>query len=157
MSDVVPTIVDMSEDRLRCVEAALGTVPRDYLAIWVGDLVEQPNGHSFHRGMHIGWVWGEDEHGSFLEFLSEHRMSDMQAERFRLDGSREPIETPASMRMVSPDPDEDAAQERQFAARNRAAYADLRRRGLLPPFGENVPSQDVNAFLRTGQSADAEE
>lgn len=62
---------------------------------------------------------------------------------------REPIATPASMRVVSPDPAEDAELERQFFEKNRAAHADLRDRGLLPPEGQNVRSQDINEYLLT--------
>ncbi len=111
----------------------------------------QKRGHSFHRGMHIGWAWGEDERGrSYLDFLSEHRHPGMQAQRYFTDERTEPIATPASMRAVSSDPVEDAEIEREFFESNRAAYADLRDRGLLPPGGENVGSQDINEYLLKG-------
>jgi uracil-DNA glycosylase len=42
--------------------------------------------------------------------------------------------------------------EREFLKSNRAAYADLRDRGLLPPEGETVGSQDINEYLLTGGS-----
>lgn len=94
--------------------------------------------------MHIGWAWGEDEHGRpYLDFLSEHRHPGMRALRYFTDGSTEPIATPVSMRAMSPDPVEDAASERAFLDRNAAAYSALRGRGLLPPKGENVDSQDI--------------
>lgn len=103
--------------------------------------------------MHIGWAWGEDEHGrSYLDFLSEHRHPGMQAGRYFTDGRTEPIATPASMRAVSSDPAEDAEMERQFFESNRAAYADLRDRGLLPAEGENVGSQEINEYLVKGGS-----
>lgn len=136
-------------------------MPEDYRTVDAGDVVGRERGHSFHRGMHIGWAWGEDERGRpYLDFLSEHRHPGMHAERYFTDGRTEPIATPASLRVVSPDPAEDAEIERKFFESNRAAYADLRDRGLLPPAGENVGSQDINEYLLksglpTGDGTDA--
>ena len=146
----------MSDERLRCAEAALRQVPEDYRIVDAADVTGQERGHSFHRGMHIGWAWGEDERGRpCLDFLSEHRHPGMHAVRYYLDGRTEPIPTPASMRVVSEDPAEDAEIEREFVESNRAAYADLRGRGLLPPEGENVGSQDINEYLLKGGSSTA--
>ena len=143
----------MNDERLRCAETALRQVPEDYRKVDAADVAGQERGHSFHQGMHIGWAWGEDERGRpYLDFLSEHRHPGMQAERYFTDGRTEPIATPASMRAVSPDPAEDAEIEREFFESNRAAYADLRDRGLLPPEGENVGSQDINEYLLQGGS-----
>jgi uracil-DNA glycosylase len=143
----------MNEEQLRCAEKALEQVPDDYRKVNAGDVAGQERGHSFHQGMHIGWAWGEDVHGrSYLDFLSEHRHPGMQAQRYFTDGRTEPIATPASTRRVSPDPLEDAEIERKFFAQNRAAYANLRDRGLLPPEGENVGSQNINEFLLQGGS-----
>lgn len=146
----------MNDERLRCAETALRQVPEDYRKVDAADVAGQERGHSFHQGMHIGWAWGEDERGRpYLDFLSEHRHPGMQAERYFTDGRAEPIATPASTRAVSPDPAEDAEIERQFLESNRAAYADLRDRGLLPPEGENVGSQDINEYLLKGGSPNA--
>lgn len=147
----------MNDERLRCAQAALRQVPEDYRKVDTADVAGQERGHSFHRGMHIGWAWGEDERGRpYLDFLSEHRHPGMQAERCYSDGSTEPIATPTSMRAVSPDPAEDAEIEREFFESNRAAYADLRDRGLLPPERENVGSQDINEYLLKGGSLAAD-
>lgn len=141
----------MGDERLRCAETALRHVPEDYRKVDAAEVARQERGHSFHRGMHIGWAWGEDERGQpYLDFLSEHRHPGMYAERYFTDGRREPISTPASMRAVSSDPAEDAELERRFFERNRTAYADLRARGLLPPQGENVGSQEINEHLLSG-------
>ena len=145
----------MTDDRLKCASAALHTVHDDYLVIEAVDVLSDQAGHSFHHGMHIGWVWGEDERGCFLDFLSEHRMSGMYAARVFADGTREPIETPVELRMLAEDPVEDAELSRQFVERNRAAYAALRKRGLLPPLGDNICSQDVNEDLRSGGDPNA--
>src|SRR6476646_9082698 len=135
----------MDEDRLRCAETALRMVPEDYRTVRAADVAAQERGHSFHRGMHIGWAWGEDERGRpYLDLLSEHPHPGMEAERFFFDGRTEQIATPASARPVSPDPAEDAEIERRFLESNRAVYADLRERGLVPPEGENLLSQDVD-------------
>jgi uracil-DNA glycosylase len=144
----------MNDERIRCAEAALHTVPDDYLKVDAAEVAGQDSGQSFHHGMHIGWAWGEDERsGAYLDFLSEHRHPGMAADRYFLNGRTEPIATPASMRAVSPDPAEDAELERQFFENNRAAYADLRNRGLLPPVGHNVGSQDINEYLLKGGSS----
>lgn len=126
-------------------------MPEDYRKVDAADVADQERGHSFHQGMHIGWAWGEDERSrTYLDFLSKHRHPGMQAQRYFADGRTEPIAVPASMRAVSSDPAEDAEIEREFFESNRAAYADLRDRGLLPPGGENVGSQDINEYLLKG-------
>ena len=145
----------MEDDKLRCAEAALTTVPADYRTVGAAELVAEQNGHHFHRGMHMGWVWGHDEsHECFLDFLSEHRMAGMRADRWFPDGRSESIATPAEFRIVVQDPAEDAELERAYVEQNRAAYDDLRQRGLLPRFGENVGSQDINEYLRTSDRTD---
>ena len=79
------------------------------------EVAGQERGHSFYRGMHIGWAWGEDERErAYLDFLSEHRHPGMQAVRYYMEGGTEPIATPPSMRVVSSDPAEDAELERRF-------------------------------------------
>jgi hypothetical protein len=109
----------MNDERLGCAETALRQVPEDYRKVDATDVAGQERGHSVHRGMHIGWSWGEDEHGrSYLDLLSEHRHPGMQAGRYHTDGRTEPIATPASMRAVSSGPAEDAAMERRFLESN---------------------------------------
>lgn len=144
-----------ASDRLRCAETALADVPELYRIIESSDVAAQERGHSFHRGMHIGWSWGADPRGQiYLDFLSEHRHPGMSASRFFADGTIEPIETPGSMRMASEDPDEDAELERRFIDRNRRLYNDLRHRGLLPDVGDNLFSQDVTEHFTTGPDHD---
>ncbi len=105
--------------------------------------------------MHIGWVWGEDQRGQvYLDFLSEHRHPGMHAKHYFPDGTNEPINTPGSIRRVSSDPAEDAEYERRFVEANRAAYANLREQGLLPPPGENLSSQEITEYLTTGNEHD---
>ncbi|GHJ59555.1 hypothetical protein NOK12_20730 [Nocardioides sp. OK12] len=124
----------MDADRLRCAEQALRSVPEDYRQVDGTEVASRERGQSRHRGMYIGWVWGQDGQGRhFLDLLSDHRHPGMLATRYFTSGDTEPIEVPASMRAASADPVEDAELERRYFARNRAAYADLRERGLLPP------------------------
>ena len=126
-------------------------MPEDYRTVDAADVAGLERGHSFYRGMHIGWAWGVDERGrSYLDFLSEHRHPGMAAARYFADGRNEPIAVPASGRTVSSDPAEDAKLEQEFLERNRAAYEELRDRGLLPPQGANLVSQDINEYLLTG-------
>ncbi len=140
----------MTPDKLRCAEAALRTVPEEYLAVTPEVVAVVDNGHSFHRGMHVGWAWAETRRGRFLDLLSEHRMAGMSAERFHADGTSEHLETPASMHQVTGDAAKDADTERRFFERNRAAYEWLRARVLLPPEGANLGSQDIHEFLLKG-------
>lgn len=142
----------MNDKRVRCAEAALENLPRDYLLVSPQDLAAQESGHSFHKGLHIGWAWGEDKRSGrvFLDFLDEHRMSGTSASRYFADGSSESLPTPATFRQTVADPVEDAKLEAAFFERNKKAYEYLRDRGLLPPEGENLFSQDLNEFLLTG-------
>jgi len=141
----------MNDDRRKCAQAALRSVPADYLNISTADILRQHNGHSFHRGMHVGWAWGTDESGrTYLDFLSEHRHPGMYARRYFTDGTTEPIGVPHSSHLVTGDPVQDAEIEREFFERNRRAYVALRERGLLPDEGANLVSQDVSEYLLKG-------
>lgn len=146
----------MSDERLRCAAAALETVPEGYRTVGAADIVGRERGHSVHEGMLIGWVWGADGRGrAYLDFLSDHRHPGMQAGRYFADGTTEPIATPGSTRAVSDDPVEDAKIEREFFESNRATYAELRARGLLPAEDESTGSQVVNEHLLAGGSSAA--
>jgi hypothetical protein len=81
-------------------------------------------------------------------------MSGMSAERFYADGTSERLDTPTSMHQVTGDPARDAEIERRFYEQNRAAYEWLRARGLLPPQGANLGSQDMNEVLLKGDAGD---
>jgi hypothetical protein len=140
----------MDDDREPCATAAL----RKASPMWglpEADLLGVDNGHHFHHGWHIGWVWGTDaERGTFLDVLSEHRHPGMSAARFFADGSIEHIDLPTTMRLVGKTPAEDARLEREFIEHNRRSYEDLRQRGLLPPRGANLTSQEINEYLTSG-------
>ena len=106
--------------------------------------------------MRVAWAWGgDDREGIFLDFLSEHRHPGLSAARFLPNGRIEPLPTPASMRQVTGDSERDAEIEKDFFEGNRAAYAWLRARGLLPPEGQNLVPQDISEFLLKGGPAGA--
>lgn len=114
------------------------------------DLLATEGGHHFQHGWHIGWAWSAGVDAVYIDLLSEHRMTSMDARRVFPDGSVEPLDTPHEMRRVGDTREEDERLEREYIEHNRYAYASLRDRGLLPEFGENVGSQDLNEYLRSG-------
>ncbi|WP_125106689.1 hypothetical protein [Gulosibacter massiliensis] len=142
--------MNKNSDMIACAAEALC----GFEAIWnlsVSDLIAVENGHHFHRGWHIGWMWGSDEvDGCHLDFLSEHRMAGISVARVAPNGSRTWIAAPKEMRRLGATPEEDDRLESEYLEHNRRAYADLRRRGLLPPFGANIGSQVINEVLQTG-------
>lgn len=114
---------------------------------------EDENGHAMQAGWHFGWSWSAD--GCSLDFLNEHRFPGIEADTYSVDAegnvTSTPIDLPSSLRVVLDDPEEDARAEAEHAAENRRRYARLRERGLLPGLGENVPSQDINELLISGE------
>jgi hypothetical protein len=142
--------MNRNRDKTACAVEAL----RDFEVTWnlsVSDLIAVENGHHFYRGWHIGWVWGSDEvDGCHLDFLSEHRMAGFDIARIAPNGVRTRIHAPKECRRIGATPEEDARLEREFHEHNRRTYADLRRRGLLPPFGANLGSQVINEVLISG-------
>lgn len=139
----------MTNDREQCAAHAIGE-QGEYWGLTPGDLLATENGHHFHRGWHIGWAWNPGDAAVYLDFLSEHRMTSMDACRVFPDGSVESLDTPYEMRRVGDTPEEDERLEREYVEHNRRAYASLRDRGLLPEVGENLGSQDINEYLRSG-------
>ncbi len=147
----------MDDPRISCATAALAPIPPRYCAVTPEEVAARENGHSFHRALHIGWAWGEDETGrEYLELLWEHRMTSTRAHRFYADGTTESIAVPFLGYPMAEDPVENAEREQWYLAENRRIYADLRARGLLPDPGGNVPSQDINEFLQSGGRVDDE-
>lgn len=140
----------MNTDRALCATNVLER-SGEHWALTSEQLIAADNGHHFHHGWHIGWVWGRDEeHPCFLDILSEHRMAGMYAERILPDGSASAIDVPREFRLVGKTPEEDERLKAEYFEHNRRTYADLRERGLLPPPGGNIGSQDINEYLVSG-------
>ena len=39
-------------------------------------LIPRRSGHVYAHGWHVGYIWGADDQGEYLEFLAQHRMTD---------------------------------------------------------------------------------
>ncbi|MEJ7783759.1 MAG: hypothetical protein WKF96_03075 [Solirubrobacteraceae bacterium] len=113
---------------------------------------DRRGGHLFHRAWHIGYQWGEENGETYLDVLAQNRFTDDHAERLWACGRTDRIETVSSFYVVPADAS-DAEREhrgREHAERTARVASDLRRRGLLPPPGENLPSLEINEHLRSG-------
>jgi hypothetical protein len=106
-------------------------------------------GHLFEAGWHIGWVFGEADGEEFVEVLTEHRHPGMDRFRIYAFGRVESLDVPTSLMLVPEDTAERERAEREYYERNQRLYAELRERGLLPPQGENLPSQEISEYLST--------
>lgn len=134
----------------------------DYLERWeLGPPAEaiaaRENGHLFKDGWYLGWVFGEEEGREYFEWVTEHRMADMEHVRVFADGDPLLLDTPRSG-YVYPEGATDeyrARVEAEYFDWNRRIYADLRERGLLPVEGENLPAHDINEHLRSGGDAES--
>lgn len=128
----------MDQNRLECAQRALEETSSEYRQVTAEEIVAQPNGHAFHRGMHIRWAWGEENDKWFLDFLAEHRMMGIFAVKFFSDETFERIESPRIFIQVTGDPDADKLAEDEFFEHNRRVYQDLRESRLLPPVGPKL-------------------
>jgi hypothetical protein len=113
-------------------------------------------GHIFEQGWHIGYLWGTENGEEYLEVLSQHRMTDDRHFRVFASGRVEDLPAPATFYSYGPDAtDRDKAEaERKYVEYNQRIHAQLRDLGLLPPPGENLPSHEINEYLRSGGSVD---
>ena len=111
-------------------------------------------GHIFEAGWHIGYVWGREGDEEYLEYLSQHRMTDDFRERIYASGRTETLPVPAWAFSYPPNASEDeiGRAKQLYFDRNRQLSEELRSRGLLPPEGENIPLLDINEYLRSGGS-----
>lgn len=114
-------------------------------------VAERRAGHIFEHGWHIGYIWGCEDGDEYLEFLAQHRMTNDRHLRIYESGRVEHLEV--AMPFVVLPKDASPAEHAELMAANAAEHGrisdDLRRRGLLPPVGENLPALDLNEALRS--------
>jgi serine/threonine protein phosphatase PrpC len=118
------------------------------------DVAERRPGHIFRAGWHIGYVWGDDENGIYLEYLSQHRMTSDSRRRIYESGHVEQIELPSTLVPYPDDPAERARINQESAREHREANTELRDLGLLPPAGTNQPAIEINEYLRSREPED---
>lgn len=119
-------------------------------------VAKREGGHLYEAGWHIGFLWGEDEGGLFLEYLAQHRMTDDRHVRIYADGREEWLEAASGLIGL---PAGCSAEERrrieaEAAAKRRRIYRELREKGLLPPHGQNLPALGINEALQSGPAED---
>ena len=59
-------------------------------------IVARQNGHLFKAGWYLGWVFGEEDGREYFEWVTEHRMADMEHVRVFADGDLLLLDTPRS-------------------------------------------------------------
>jgi hypothetical protein len=80
-------------------------------------------------------------------------MTDDRHVRLREDGTEEYLPTVWTMRLVYPDPEEDARQEAKFLAENRRVAAMLEEKGFGME-GDEPGGVQINRYLRLGLEGD---
>lgn len=146
--------VRASEAQIKRIEAEFAEkYARVGITLPEGAAVRRELGHIFHRGWHIGYIWGEENGEEYFEYLAQHRMM-AGSEHMRVWASgREEGREIADGPCVFPRGATQAERtriEHEYAAGSRAISARLRESGLLPPLGENQGALEINEFLRSG-------
>jgi hypothetical protein len=130
---------------------------REYFRGWnlslpAESVAERRGGHIYAAGLHVGYAWGVERAEEYVEVLAQDRLTNDS--RFRIFASGRLEELPAPGPSWSHGPDATEAEirtaEAAFVERNRRIYAELRERGLLPPAGANLPTHEINEYLRSG-------
>ena len=131
---------------------------RDHFAPWgitipSGYVQEGRRGKIVEAGWAIWHLFGSDEKGEYLDYYASHRMTDDRHVRIREDGTEEHLSTVSTIRIVSPDPEEDARQEAKFLAENRRVAAMLEEKGFGME-GDEPGGVQINCYLRLGLEED---
>jgi hypothetical protein len=128
----------------------------DYFARWSITLpsdavARRAPGHLFEKGWHIGFIWGANEQGEYLEFLAQHRMTNDRRQRVYASGEVNVMPVPVPMYVVPADatPEQEAEIASRHAREYRRESEKLRELGLLPPAGENRIDLEINEILRS--------
>jgi len=120
------------------------------------DLKARRPGRILKAGWAISYVFGRDEQGEYLDYYASHRMTEDGHVRLR-DGARgESLPTIGGLRIVSPDPVEDARLEAEQVARNREVARMLDAKGLGMQ-GDEPGGVLMNRFLRLGGADENDE
>ncbi|MGI8650851.1 MAG: hypothetical protein ACR2KW_10830 [Rubrobacter sp.] len=110
-------------------------------------VARRERGRVLKSGWSICYLFGSDEKGEFLDFYASHRMTDDWHTRTYESGEEQNLEAIQSMRVVSPNPKEDARLEAEYFARNRRVEEMLREKGF-EMYGDEPPLTQVNRLLR---------
>jgi hypothetical protein len=111
-----------------------------------GTVERRAGGRIVHQGWAIWYLVGEDERGVYLDYYAAHRMTNDRHHRLREDGTDEDLPTIQSMRLVSPDPEEDARRAAEHLAGNREVARMLEEKGFGMA-GDEPGSVQVNRWL----------
>lgn len=129
---------------------------KDYFARWSITLpsnavARRAPGHLFEKGWHIGFIWGADEQGEYLEFLAQHRMTNDRRQRVYATGEVKDMPVPVPMYVIPAHATPE--QQAEIAKRHRTSYRresqKLRELGLLPPAGQNLIALEIAEVLRS--------
>jgi len=113
-------------------------------------------GHIFKAGWHIGYLWGEQDGELFLEYLAQHRHPGDVHVRVFASGRVEHLEVATPFVVYQKDSTEKERKRLgdEAAAQHRRVCAELRKKGLLPSRGQNLPALEINEYLRSGGEVD---
>jgi len=100
-------------------------------------------------GWAIAYVFGRDEQGEYLDYYASHRMTEDDHVRLRDGVGGESLPAIFGLRIVSPDPEEDARWAAEHVARNREVERMLDAKGLGMT-GDEPGGVLMNRFLRLG-------
>ena len=89
---------------------------------------ERKRGKIVEAGWAIWYLFGSDEKGEYLDYYASHRMTGDRHVRIREDGTEESLSTVSTLRIASPDPEEDARLAAEHLEKNRRVAKILRRR-----------------------------
>ena len=99
------------------------------------------------NGWTIKYLVGDDAHGKYLDYYSEHRMTNDVHERLREDGSRESLPVINTIHKIYLDDAQKTAREAQrVARRNRKVMKILEEKGFGTT-GEEGGSYQINHYL----------
>lgn len=117
------------------------------------DVRERQPGRIVAAGWAIWYLFGEDEHGEYLDYYAAHRMTNDRHVRIRVDGSEERLPTVSTMQITSRDPEENARLAREHLLENRRVERMLEEKGFGMTGAEPGLVQ-VNRFLALGGEDD---